>query len=149
MNIKKGIISSVVVLVVGIQFIPGVVNDSPVTASNDFTEIYEVSDTMKYMLQTACYNCHSSKTTYSWYSHIQPIRIMQDHHVEEALEELNFNRFGEYSENIQAVKIEEMIEEIEEGEMPLKAYTAFHSEAEWSPSQKEEVIDFLKSLKKK
>ena len=43
-------------------------------------------------------------------------------------------------------KLEECVEEIEEGEMPLKTYTLIHKEAKLTPEDKKQLINYFKIL---
>ena len=53
---------------------------------------------------------------------------------------------GQFSEKRKAKKIEEIIEEVEEGEMPMTPYVMMHSEAKMSKAQQETFIKYFKSL---
>jgi uncharacterized protein YbgA (DUF1722 family) len=56
--------------------------------------------------------------------------------VNEGKRELNFNEFATYKERRQRKKLEEIIEQIKEGEMPLTSYTILHGNAKLSAEQK-------------
>lgn len=64
-------IALVVLLVfVGIQFIPTLRNQNMEVLSTDFTKIYKVPKPIENSLKTSCYDCHSNKTNYLWYDKI-------------------------------------------------------------------------------
>jgi DNA invertase Pin-like site-specific DNA recombinase len=44
-------------------------------------------------------------------------------------------------------KLEEVIEMIQQGEMPLKSYTLIHSNAKLSEAQKIEIINWAQSIR--
>lgn len=81
------------------------------------------------LLQQKCYDCHSHSTKYPWYANIQPVAWWLADHVEEGKEHLNFSEFKSYNAEKAAHKLEEVVEEVAEGEMPLKSYTLIHSDA--------------------
>ncbi|MES2380909.1 MAG: heme-binding domain-containing protein [Bacteroidota bacterium] len=87
------------------------------------------------ILQTSCYDCHSNHTNYPWYTNIQPIGLWMQHHVDEGKEELNFSVFNTYSAKRKKHKLKEIMEEVEEHEMPLSSYTMIHKETELSAEQ--------------
>ena len=126
-----------IVALVGIQFIPADVNKHAVIPDADFRYVYDVPDNLVNILKNSCYDCHSNNTNYPWYSYIQPIRLMMDHHVEEGKEELNFSEFGNYS----------ITEQIEKGKMPLPSYLWLHSEATINQSQIDSILSFLNEVK--
>ena len=99
------------------------------------------------ILKKSCYDCHSNNTNYPWYSYIQPIRLMMDHHVEEGKEELNFSEFGNYSERRKRNKLRSITEQIEKRKMPLLSYLWLHSEATINQSQIDSILSFLNEVK--
>lgn len=99
------------------------------------------------ILVSACYDCHSYKTVYPWYSHVAPTSWWLADHIQEGREHLNFSIWGKYSAKRKKHKIKEMIEEIEEGEMPLKSYTLVHWNASLSDDQKKVLLEWLKTIK--
>ena len=60
---------------------------------------------------------------------------------------MNFSIWGTYSEKRKNHKLEECIEMIEEGEMPISSYTLMHGEAKLTDSQKLQLVEFFKALK--
>ncbi|MCM4158500.1 hypothetical protein FHG64_13025 [Antarcticibacterium flavum] len=139
-----GIILLVVFL--GIQFIPKKLNQSDYVPKSDFTEVYEVPQNISKILKTSCYDCHSNNTNYPWYNKIQPVTWYLNDHIEEGKEELNLSEFGEYSSRRQRSKIRSMSSQVKDGEMPLSSYTLLHWDAKLSEKEKEEFIAWMDSL---
>ena len=65
-------------------------------------------------------------------------------HVNDAKEELNVSTWENYSTEKKSHKLEEVIEVIENDEMPLKPYTWMHPEAKLTTEQKQKVIAWAK-----
>lgn len=143
----KKIAIVLVVILVGVQFIPANVNQQDYIPKTDFRHVYNVPNYVMSILQTSCYDCHSNNTKYPWYSNIQPIRLMMDHHVEEGMKELNFSEFGNYSERRKRNKLRAISEQIEKGKMPLPSYLWLHSDAKLSNEEKKILMEFISSLK--
>jgi len=99
------------------------------------------------MMKSTCYDCHSHETKYPWYSNISPFKFMLRSHVKGGRQHLNFSEWGSYDPEKQKHKLEECVEEIEEGIMPMKSYTWMHKEAQLTPAQKKELVVWLKSVK--
>ena len=144
--LKRFLVVSLIALV-GIQFVPADVNKQEFIPDADFRYVYDVPDNLVNILKNSCYDCHSNNTNYPWYSHIQPIRLMMDHHVEEGKEELNFSEFGNYSERRKRNKLRSITEQIEKGKMPLPSYLWLHSEATINQSQIDSILSFLNEVK--
>ncbi|MFK7900534.1 MAG: heme-binding domain-containing protein [Cyclobacteriaceae bacterium] len=143
---KKKIVAAVILLLIAIQFIPVDKENPRSVAELDFFEINTPSNELHVLVKKACYDCHSNQTEYPWYASVAPVSFVVAHHIEEGREHLNFSDWGTYSEREQDHKLEECIEEIEEDEMPLKAYTWLHSSANLNSEDKEKLISFFKSL---
>lgn len=113
--------------------------------SKDFFAITNPPADIKKMIKSACYDCHSYKTKYPWYSGIAPVSWIVADHIEEAREHLNFSTWADYDEDKANHKLHECEEEVENKEMPLTGYTYLHSEADLSDVQREKLADWFKS----
>lgn len=67
-------------------------------------------------------------------------------HIRNGKAELNLSTFGTYSIRRQHSKIESMINQLKDDEMPLMSYRLMHSEARLNQSVKEELMNYLDSL---
>jgi hypothetical protein len=65
-------------------------------------------------------------------------------HIEHAQEELNFSKWNDYSVKKKDHKLDELIEMVEEKEMPLPSYTWIHGDAKLSETQIEAVVEWAK-----
>ncbi len=64
------------------------------------------------------------KLNWPWYSYVAPVSFLVSGDVEEGRKRLNFSEWDKYDDEKRAKNLmAEMIEEIEEGEMPLSNYT--------------------------
>lgn len=138
----------IIVILAGIQFIPVNRNISSSTPSTDFIVLLNPPNRIADKIAASCYNCHSNNTNYPWYSYVQPVAWILQDHIDEGKEELNFSEYGNYSGRMKRMKLDLIINEIKDGEMPLSAYTLFHKEARLSGKEKKDLIDYFSSLKK-
>lgn len=102
---------------------------------------------VKKILETACFDCHTTNSKYPWYNTITPVNFWMAHHIEEGLEGLNFSKWDNYSVQKKDHKFEEIIEEVQGGNMPLSSYTWTHAEANLSKKQIESVITWAKKVR--
>lgn len=86
----------------------------------------------------ACADCHSNETVYPWYSYVAPVGWLIAHDTHEGRAELNI------SEN-HRIELREMVEVINEGEMPPAIYTVIHSNANLSDADKQALIAGLRA----
>jgi len=138
---------ALVVIFIGIQFIPKSYNESDEVFSADFMTIFDAPKNIEAQLTTSCYDCHSNNTWYPWYNKIQPIAWFLEDHINEAKEELNFNEFGDYSKRRQKSKLKSIISQIRDGEMPLSSYTIMHGDAKLSEEDKEILGVWIENLR--
>lgn len=117
-----------------------------VAPSQDFRHIAQPPAEITALLEPACYDCHSYETRYPWYAEVAPVSWWLKNHVNEGREHLNFSTFGQLSDSDQLHAFEEMVETLEEGEMPLRSYTWTHADARLSESQRADLVRWLKNL---
>ena len=67
---------------------------------------------------------------------VQPFAWWLNDHIVEGKRELNFSGFASYSMRRKYKKMEEVIDQVDEGEMPLSSYTVIHRDAILSKEQK-------------
>ncbi|AOW08943.1 heme-binding domain-containing protein [Flavobacterium gilvum] len=113
----------------------------------DFSKAYHVPSKVETILRNSCYDCHSNNTNYPWYSNIQPVRFFLENHIQNGKKDLNFDEFGTYSKRKQNSKLKAISKQIKLNEMPLRSYTLIHKNAMLSTGQKQEVINWINSLK--
>jgi exonuclease VII small subunit len=140
---------------VAMQFIQPGKNNQSMDMANDIATVVAVPDSVHQLLKTACYDCHSNFTNYPWYSNIQPAGWWLKDHIDEGKGHLNFQEFALVQANEryntpalrQDHKLEEVIETVESGEMPLESYTWIHGEAKLTPAQQKMIVDWAKAAR--
>ena len=148
MTRTKKILIAVLTVIILIQFIRPEKNISVSATPNDIFLQYPSSDSTKQLITTACYNCHSNNTNYPWYSNVQPIAWWLNDHVTEGKQKINFSEFATYTPKKADHKLEEVIEEVKEGKMPLEAYAFIHHDAKLDSGQREAVVLWAQKLRK-
>jgi hypothetical protein len=144
---KKRVVLIVVILLVVIQFIRPSRNLSSAQSANDISRHYTVPDTVAGILDRACNDCHSNNTRYPWYTNIQPVGWWMQHHVNDGKGELNFAEFGSYPAKRQYHKLEEMVKQIKDDEMPLNSYLWIHTNAKLTEADKQTLINWANNLR--
>ncbi|MFA6261254.1 MAG: heme-binding domain-containing protein [Bacteroidia bacterium] len=137
---------SLIVLLLAIQLYRPEPNIGNAYSDQDIFHYTTVPDNVKEILTTSCFDCHSNNTHYPWYSVVQPIGLWLQHHVDEGKDELNFTEFKTYTSKRQKHKMEEIVEMVREGEMPLKSYALIHGDTRLSEAQKKVLITWAESM---
>ncbi len=147
MKVVKKIALVLLIVFVGIQFIPTSRNQSDTVPSIDFMRVNKVPENIQKKLEVSCYDCHSNNTQYPWYNKIQPVAWLLEDHIKEGKAELNFNEWDDLSNRRKNSKLKSIISQIEDGEMPLSSYTFIHRDATFSDTEKQEIIKWMTQLK--
>src|SRR5207249_4489476 len=96
---------------------------------HDITTKYTVPDDVQKILQVACYDCHSNNTRYPWYAEVQPVAWWLDGHIKDGKHSLNFSEFAGYPIRRQYKTMDEVMDLVKAGTMPLASYTWIHTDA--------------------
>jgi hypothetical protein len=154
-----------VIVFIGIQFVPVERTNPPVVSEPQWD-----SPQTRALAEQACFDCHSNETKWPWYAKIAPISWVVAHDVEEGRAELNFSEWGtskhqegqevdedrdyddegergeaDERESGEGVEPDEIVEEVEEGKMPLPKYLLLHPEARLNAAELQAFINGLKA----
>lgn len=136
------------VVFAGLQFFRPAKNLAPAGPNPaDLAAVHPTPPAVQTLLQRACYDCHSNTTRYPWYAEIQPVGWWLADHIKEGKAHLNFSTFGTYKPRRQAVKLGELVDEIEEGHMPLASYKLLHADARLTPAEVATLVDWADALR--
>jgi hypothetical protein len=144
----KKILVGLLFVFIFLQFIRPSRNISEGKSPNHISNKYAVPANVATVLEKACYDCHSNNTIYPWYTNIQPVGLWMQNHVNEGKGELNLDEFLTYSPKKAHHKLEEVMEMVKEGEMPLESYTWIHKNAKLSQEEKVALTDWASATMK-
>ena len=143
---KKKIILGVILLII---IVPQLISvDKPEiddNKSHDLISNNEIPENISNLIKTSCYDCHSMQTIYPWYSNIAPVSWLVIRDVKLGREELNFSNWENYSKMDKAKLLEEIAEEIEEGEMAMPVYLITHPNAKLNSKDKKAIKNWAES----
>lgn len=133
MKIWLKIIIMIVVLMVGIQFIP-ITRDNP---SFDPKDELKTQPEVQALLKRACYDCHSNEVKYPYYSQIAPLSWGIRRHVKQGRAAMNFSTWEKMEDKIKKFRLDRFNSVISLGLMPMPSYLIFHPEARLNGEEKE------------
>jgi hypothetical protein len=122
-------------------------NDSSAPSPQDIAAGRAVPAKVLTLLHNACYDCHSNHPKYPWYASVQPVRWWLDSHINDGKRHLNFSEFGGYSATRAGKKLEQISDEVDQHDMPLKSYTWMHPEARLTPEEVRLITDWADALR--
>ncbi len=113
----------------------------PVDRSNPAVtkEVAWDSQETRMLARRACMDCHSNRTVWPWYSYVAPVSWRLSEHVRLGRQQLNFSEWDRPNEDL-----DEVIEVIETGEMPLDDYLLLHGEARLTVDEQQVLIEGLR-----
>ena len=149
MKILKNIL---VVLLVGLviaQFFRPEKNEGELASMDAFYVETNPSPEVKKILEVSCNDCHSDVTRYPWYNNITPVNYWLASHVNDGKKHFNISKWEGSSAKRKDHKFEELIEMVEEKEMPLNSYTWTHTDAILTDDQIKALVDWAKQVRLK
>ena len=117
--------------------------------SDDVTNVLNVPDNVQKIIKRSCYDCHSNHTKWPWYSAVAPVSWFVISDVSRGRSKMNFSEWGKYSITKQGIKLDNICDEISEGDMPLKQYLYLHKDAVLSKEEKDILCGWAKEQLKK
>ncbi len=133
-------------LLIIIQFFGIDRSNPPVEPEMDFLYLNAPPVEIGLQIKAACYDCHSHETKYPWYTNIAPVSWWIKGHIDEGRENLNFSTWSNYAPDRRAHKVEEAMEEVKEGHMPLDSYIWMHPEADLTEADREAMAAWFAEL---
>lgn len=148
-KLLKRILLVLAAVFVAIQFVRPARNAAAAPSANDITARYPTPPAVKQLLAAACYDCHSNTTRYPWYANVQPVAWWLAAHVDDGKRHLNFSEFAAYAPKKAVVKLEDLVDEVNEGEMPLASYKLAHADARLTPDQRKQLADWADAVRER
>ncbi|MCF7561400.1 heme-binding domain-containing protein [Sabulilitoribacter multivorans] len=149
MKIIKKILLLLLIAFVIAQFFGPEKNQGDLASINAFLEETNPPEDVKLILKETCYDCHSDFTRYPWYNNITPVNFWLADHIKHGKKHFNVSNWEGNSVKRKDHKFEELIEMVENKDMPLKSYTWTHSDAKLTDEQIKSVVDWAKQVRTK
>lgn len=127
-KIVKYVLLLALAALIVMQFIRPDKNQSGYESVTAFEAETKPSEAVQAILKENCYDCHSNHTIYPWYAEVAPFSYWLADHVKDGKKHFNASDWENYSLKKKDHKMDELIEEVKEGEMPLDSYTWIHGD---------------------
>ena len=102
---------------------------------------------VKSILKQSCYDCHSNETKWPWYSNVAPVSWLLSNDVNGARKHLNFSEWGSYNPEKQLSKLDDIRDQIRQGDMPLWYYSLMHPSARIKQNEREKILSWTAGSK--
>lgn len=147
MKLLKKILITLLIIFVVSQFFRPEKNEGNMVSMDAFYKETKPSEEVKQILEVSCNDCHSDVTRYPWYNNITPVNYWLASHVNDGKKHFNISNWEGASTKRKDHKFEELIEMVEEKEMPLESYTWTHSDAKLTDTQIKAIIDWANQVR--
>lgn len=127
------ILAALVVIFVVLQLIPVDRTNPPVVSEPNWDSPQTLA-----LVKAACFDCHSNKTVWPWYSAVAPVKFLIGRDVHGGRRAINFSEWANRRQ-----RVGEIAEVVNGGEMPPWFYVIMHPKAKLSGSEKQALIDGL------
>lgn len=145
----KKILIALAALAVLIQLVPQSVfptTNPPVNPANTVeARTHTLTPPVNAILERSCYDCHSNRTVWPWYAKVAPFAWLLSNDVQEARREVNFSDWAQYNPTRSAHKLQQICEQVEQGDMPLWYYLPMHHAAKLSADDKSAVCAWTRA----
>jgi hypothetical protein len=125
-----------------LQFVPNTMPKNAEAGKDDLITSGIPPAEISSILRNSCYDCHSSQTSYPWYSKVAPASWLLAKDIRDGRDDLNFSDWGSYSKRHQIKNLRKIKEEVTSGAMPLKKYLLIHRHAKLSQEQRTALVNW-------
>ena len=104
-----------------------------------------VPEQIESLLSRACYDCHSNRSRWPWYSRIAPASWLIARDVASGRKELNFSEWGSYYPQTRKRKLQWMGRVLHERSMPPWTYRLMHPGARLTAAERATLDSWIES----
>jgi hypothetical protein len=143
----KWILLILLIVLVVIQFVRPDMTNPPTNPAHTIDSVVTVTPPVEAILQRSCDDCHDNDTRWPWYAQVAPASWLLRYDVTEAKKHFSLPEFATYSKKKQARKLQQVCDQVTEGDMPLWYYLPLHSAAKLSDADKQTLCQWAKTEK--
>ena len=130
-----------------IQLVPLDRHNPPIQPGQSVYAVESVPPQVRAVLERSCSNCHSDETRWPWYSYVAPVSWMVASDVHHARRNMDLSRWATYTAEKREDKLEEICEQITNGDMPDPKYVLFHRRARPTQQEREAVCKWTDDVR--
>ena len=145
LRIIKWVAIVLVLGIIGIQFVRPARTNPAVDPSQTWEAHVRMTPEVAKIFERSCNDCHSHKTTWPWYSNVAPVSWWVIDHVNHGRSHLNYSEWGTIKPADQSKSLQEICDEVIDGNMPLPSYLPMHPNARLSEQDKKVICDWTEA----
>ena len=145
----KLILGGLLLVVLLLQFTNPSLTNPPVLPGHEIGATNPPPPKVAALLRSACYDCHSHETVWPWYGHVAPVSWWLMDHIKDGRKRLNFSEWPHDDPKRARKRLQNIAEEVESGDMPLKSYTWIHASSRLTSGEREELTQWAEKEAKR
>lgn len=134
-----------VVLFLGIQYVRPERTNPPEYAAKTIHADAVVWQNAPKTIERACFDCHSHRTRWPWYSNVAPVSWLVADDVSEGRQRMNFSKWMEYPPWRKVALLADACKLVDAHKMPLPIYISMHAEAKLTDEERKEICSWTGS----
>lgn len=131
--------------VIGIQIVRPARTNPAVDQSQTLEAHTRMTPEVAKIFERSCNDCHSHKTVWPWYTNVAPVSWWVIDHVNHGRSHMNYSEWGKLRPADQAKSLQEICDEVLDGNMPLPSYLPMHPNARLSEQDKKVICDWTEA----
>jgi len=133
------------VIFFGMQLVQPDRTNPPVDESQTIQALLKVPPHISTIIERSCYDCHSNKTVWPWYSYFAPTSWLVARDVHKGRGEMNFTEWSKYKRLRVISKLDQICMNVNQQTMPLPIYLAMHPSARLTQAEIDTVCAWVES----
>ena len=125
------------------QLVPVNRSNPTVDPSKALDAVQSVPAAVQIVFDRSCKNCHSDETKWPWYSYVAPLSWVVAHDVHEGRRAMNFSQWGNYTANKKEDRLEEICEQVTNGDMPDRKYVFVRRNARVTAEERAAICQWV------
>jgi hypothetical protein len=101
------------------------------------------------IFKRSCMDCHSSQTTWPWYSYVAPVSWLVERDVRRGRDYMNLSEWQQYTLQQRQKLLADVASTVKNGEMPLPQYTLIHRQARLSEVDRDLVYQWARGERRR
>ncbi|MBI4428493.1 MAG: heme-binding domain-containing protein [Ignavibacteriales bacterium] len=129
----------------GIQAVQPDRTNPPVDETQTIEALLKAPPQVLTIIQRSCFDCHSNKTNWPWYSYVAPSSWLVASDVKNARAQMNFSEWGKYKGLRAVSKLDQICMNVDQGTMPLPIYLIMHPSARLSKAEIDTICAWVEA----
>ena len=130
------------------QFVPVKRDNPPIDPAMTVYSVEAVPSDVSTVFERSCKDCHSNQTVWPWYSYIAPVSWMVASDVHDGRGRMNLSEWAAYNAKKRDLKLGEVCEKLNSGDMPDSKYTLIHRNARLTAEERTSVCAWAENTRK-